>query len=280
MQIINGQAVAAYIKQQAKKECEVLSEAGKTPGLAVIIVGEDPASLVYVKNKITACKEVGINSFCYKLPADTDESTISDLIEKFNNDQNVDGILVQLPLPKTLNERSILSKIDVGKDVDGFSAEQMGKLLLGEGCLSSCTPSGVIQLLKYYNIPIAGKKAVIVGRSNTVGKPMALMLLSEDATVTICHSRTQNLSEITKTADILVVAIGKGKFIKRDMIKEGAVVIDVGMNRIDGKLCGDVDFDAVSEKCSFITPVPGGVGPMTVAMLINNTVQSAKTRMN
>ena len=276
MQIIDGKKVASDVKSRVKKEVEDLSFRGISCGLAVIIVGENPASKVYVRNKIASCQEVGIKSFSYELPENVSQKEVCELIDTLNADKGIYGILVQLPLPKHLNEREILSKIDVKKDVDGFSPEQIGKLLLGEECLKSCTPAGVMELLHAYDIPIEGKRAVVIGRSNTVGKPMALMLLSENATVTVCHSRTKNLAEITKQADILVVAIGKGRFVTEDMVKDGAVVIDVGMNRIDGKLCGDVDFDNVSEKCSFITPVPGGVGPMTVAMLMHNTVTAAK----
>ena len=276
MQIIDGKKVASDVKSRVKKEVEDLSFRGISCGLAVIIVGENPASKVYVRNKIASCQEVGIKSFSYELPENVSQKEVCELIDTLNADKGIYGILVQLPLPKHLNEREILSKIDVKKDVDGFSPEQIGKLLLGEECLKSCTPAGVMELLHAYDIPIEGKRAVVIGRSNTVGKPMALMLLYENATVTVCHSRTKNLAEITKQADILVVAIGKGRFVTEDMVKDGAVVIDVGMNRIDGKLCGDVDFDNVSEKCSFITPVPGGVGPMTVAMLMHNTVTAAK----
>ena len=277
--LIDGKAVAAQVKQRLQKEAEELAAKGKICGLAVLIVGDDPASKVYVRNKILSCQEVGIRSFSYEFPAETQEKEIIDLIEKLNVDDNIDGILVQLPLPKHLNERKILSYIDTDKDVDGFSPEQMGKLLLGEKCLPSCTPAGVMELLRSYNVDPEGKRAVVVGRSNTVGKPMAVMLLQKNATVTVCHSKTKDLAEVTRQADILIVAIGKGRFIKKDMVKEGAVVIDVGMNRVDGKLCGDVDFDEVSPKCSLITPVPGGVGPMTVAMLMQNTVTAAKSKL-
>ena len=277
--LIDGKAVAAQVKQRLQKEAEELAAKGKICGLAVLIVGDDPASKVYVRNKILSCQEVGIRSFSYEFPAETQEKEIIDLIEKLNADDKIDGILVQLPLPKHLNERKILSYIDTDKDVDGFSPEQMGKLLLGEKCLPSCTPAGVMELLRSYNVDPEGKRAVVVGRSNTVGKPMAVMLLKQNATVTVCHSKTKDLAEVTRQADILIVAIGKGRFIKKDMVKDGAVVIDVGMNRVDGKLCGDVDFDEVSPKCSLITPVPGGVGPMTVAMLMQNTVTAAKSKL-
>lgn len=275
MIIIDGKAVAAAVKQEQKKRVDGLKAEGKKCGLAVIIVGEDPASKVYVRNKMLSCQEVGIDSYSYELPENTPEEQIISIIDKLNADDKVNGILVQLPLPKHIDERKVLKSIDPEKDVDGFSAYQMGKMVLGEKCFPSCTPRGVMELLHYYKIDVSGKHAVVIGRSNTVGKPMALMLLKDNATVTICHSKTQNLAEITKQADILVVAIGRGRFVTEDMVKEGAVVIDVGMNRIDGKLCGDVDFDNVKEKCSYITPVPGGVGPMTVAMLMKNTVDSA-----
>lgn len=275
MTIIDGKKVSQDIKAGLKQRVDKHKAAGGSCGLAVIIVGEDPASKVYVRNKILSCAEVGIESFHYELPENTTEEAIINIIKKLNADEKVNGILVQLPLPKHLDERKILACIDSNKDVDGFSSYQMGKLVLGEPCFPSCTPQGVMELLKYYEIPISGKNAVVIGRSNTVGKPMALMLLKENATVTICHSKTANLKEITQKADILVVAIGRGRFVKADMVKEGAVVIDVGMNRIDGKLCGDVDFEGVKDKCAFITPVPGGVGPMTVTMLMKNTVDSA-----
>ena len=275
MILIDGKAVAAAVKEEQKRRVDELKSAGKTCGLAVIIVGDDPASKVYVRNKMISCEQVGIESYSYELPEYTPEEKIISIINELNKNDKVNGILVQLPLPKHLDERKILKVIDPEKDVDGFSAYQMGKMVLGEKCFPSCTPRGVMELLKYYDIPISGKNAVVIGRSNTVGKPMALMLLKENATVTICHSKTQNLAEITKNADILVVAIGRGRFVTEEMVKDGAVVIDVGMNRVDGKLCGDVDFDNVKDKCSFITPVPGGVGPMTVAMLMKNTVDSA-----
>ncbi len=272
--IIDGKKVSSEIKSILKEKLANNKYNGIDCGLAVIIVGENPASKVYVRNKILACEEVGIKSYQYELPEDVTEEKIIGIIEELNEKEDVFGILVQLPLPKHLDERYILSKINPEKDVDGFSSYQMGKLVLGERCFPSCTPRGIMELLRAYNIEICGKNAVVVGRSNTVGKPMAFMLLKENATVTVAHSKTENLTQITKQADILVVAIGKAKFIKKDMVKEGAVVIDVGMNRVDGKLCGDVDFDEVSEIASFITPVPGGVGPMTVTMLMNNTIDA------
>ncbi|MCI5791181.1 MAG: bifunctional methylenetetrahydrofolate dehydrogenase/methenyltetrahydrofolate cyclohydrolase FolD [Clostridiales bacterium] len=274
--VIDGKKVAAQIKSQLNIEVEEFKRKGGECGLAVIIVGENPASKIYVRNKIASCVEVGIKSYHYELPEEVDEEEVINLIEELNENKEVYGILVQLPLPKKFNERRVLAAINPEKDVDGFSSYQMGKLVLGEECFPSCTPRGIIELLHAYNIPLEGKRAVVVGRSNTVGKPMAIMLLKENATVTVAHSKTQNLGELTLQADILVVAIGKAKFIKENMVKEGAVVIDVGMNRVDGKLCGDVDFEAVKNKCSYITPVPGGVGPMTVTMLLKNTVDAAR----
>lgn len=274
--VIDGKKVAAQIKSQLNIEVEEFKRNGGECGLAVIIVGENPASKIYVRNKIASCVEVGIKSYHYELPEEVDEEEVVNLIEELNANKEVYGILVQLPLPKKFNERRVLAAINPEKDVDGFSSYQMGKLVLGEECFPSCTPRGIIELLHAYNILLEGKRAVVVGRSNTVGKPMAIMLLKENATVTVAHSKTQNLGELTLQADILVVAIGKAKFIKENMVKEGAVVIDVGMNRVDGKLCGDVDFEAVKDKCSYITPVPGGVGPMTVTMLLKNTVDAAR----
>lgn len=274
--VIDGKKVAAQIKSQLNIEVEEFKRNGGECGLAVIIVGENPASKIYVRNKIASCVEVGIKSYHYELPEEVDEEEVINLIEELNANKEVYGILVQLPLPKKFNERRVLAAINPEKDVDGFSSYQMGKLVLGEECFPSCTPRGIIELLHAYNILLEGKRAVVVGRSNTVGKPMAIMLLKENATVTVAHSKTQNLGELTLQADILVVAIGKAKFIKENMVKEGAVVIDVGMNRVDGKLCGDVDFEAVKNKCSYITPVPGGVGPMTVTMLLKNTVDAAR----
>lgn len=273
MKIIDGKLVSAAIRNDLKNEVAAMQ---KTIGLAVILVGDDPASCVYVKNKEKACAEVGVTSYKFAFPADSTEKEIEEKINELNAAPNINGILVQLPLPKHLNERKILSFIDPKKDVDGFSPYQIGKLLLGEDCLVSCTPQGIMQLLSYYDIPVAGKHAVVIGRSNIVGKPISLLLLKENATVTICHSRTKDLAEITRQADILVVAIGKPRFVTEDMVKEGAVVIDVGINRVDGALCGDVDFENVAEKCSFITPVPGGVGPMTVTSLMYNTIKAAK----
>lgn len=273
-QIIDGKKISAEIRSDLGKKVAELKENGIELGLAVVLVGSDPASSVYVRNKIKACEEVGIKSLSYYLPEETKESELEELILSLSKDEKVNGILVQLPLPKHINEDKILSLIPVEKDVDGFSAESSGNLMLGKKCLAPCTPNGVIQMLKREKIEIAGKNAVIIGRSNIVGKPMAMLLLQENATVTICHSKTKNLAEVVSNADIVVVAIGRPKFLKPEMVKEGAVVIDVGINRVDGKLCGDVDYDAVAPKCSYITPVPGGVGPMTITMLMYNTIST------
>lgn len=277
MNIIDGKVVSQNIRQEISREVATLNEQGKNVGLAVIIIGQDPASKVYVKNKINACKETNIQSFLYELDANISQDYVLNLIDTLNKDDNVNGILVQLPIPKHLDKEEILSRISVEKDVDGFSAEQAGKMFLGEEALVSCTPQGIIELLKAYNVEIEGKNAVVVGRSNIVGKPVATLLLQENATVTVCHSKTKNLSQFTSNADILVTAIGKAKFVTKDMIKNGAVIVDAGINRDEnGKLCGDVDFDDVFDKCSLITPVPGGVGPMTVTMLLKNTLIAAK----
>lgn len=273
--IIDGKKVSSEIRASLKRRVARLAESGIACGLAVIIVGEDPASKVYVRNKILACEEIGITSRTFLLPEETCESELLDIVSELNKDAAINGILVQLPLPSHLNERKVLAAIDPEKDVDGFSSYQMGRLVLGERCFPSCTPNGIIELIKAYGIELCGKNAVVVGRSNTVGKPMAVMLLKENATVTVCHSKTRDLGKVTAAADILVVAIGRAKFITREMVKDGAVVIDVGMNRVEGKLCGDVDFEGVMDKCSYITPVPGGVGPMTVTMLMKNTVDAA-----
>lgn len=274
--IIDGKALSEKIRSELKAEAETMASRGKHPGLAVIKVGNDPASEVYVRNKINACKALGVSSFSYELTENTNEETIIALIDDLNEREDVNGILVQLPLPKNLDEKKILAKIDVKKDVDGFSAYQMGMLTLGSPELVCCTPSGVIELIKSTGESIEGKNAVIIGRSNIVGKPLALLLLLENATVTVCHSKTKNLAEIASKADILVAAIGKPKFVTENMVKKDAIVIDVGINRVDGKLVGDIDFEAVKDKASFITPVPGGVGPMTITMLIKNTLKAAK----
>lgn len=273
MQLIDGKKISAELREKIKKQ---IKDHCISVGLAVILVGDDPASKVYVSNKEKACADVGIRSYRYLFDAAVEEKEILDKIRELNSDDSIHGILVQLPLPKHLNERKILNCIDPKKDVDGFSPYQIGKLLLGEDCLVSCTPQGIIRLLDAYDIDISGKNAVVVGRSNIVGKPVSLLLLQRNATVSICHSKTENLTDYTRKADILVVAIGKERFITEDMVKEGAVVIDVGINRgKDGKLHGDVDFESVSGKCSYITPVPGGVGPMTITSLLLNTIKAA-----
>lgn len=274
MAIIDGKHVSDLIRDELKDEIAKINEQGDIIRLAVIIVGKDPASEIYVRNKIKACEYVGIESLCYTFPENVSEEEILSLIDKLNNDESVYGILVQLPLPNHLNKKRILNKINVCKDVDGFSAYQAGRLFLGENALVSCTPKGIIELLHRYNIDLVGKNAVVIGRSNIVGKPTAMLLMQNNATVTVCHSRTTNLAEYTKKADIIVLAVGKPQFLTSDMIKDGVVVIDAGINRVNGKLCGDSDFEAIKNKCSFITPVPGGVGPMTVTMLLKNTLQS------
>lgn len=276
-QIIDGKLTSAKIREEIKAEAAALTAKGTQPGLAVIIVGEDPASQIYVRNKEKACDEVGFYSEKYALPAETTEAELTALIEKLNKDKNIHGILVQSPLPKHLDEKRIVAQILPCKDVDAFSEENVGKITLGTPRFLPCTPAGIMELLSRYNIETKGKHAVVVGRSNIVGKPMGLLLLGADCTVTTCHSRTVDLAKYTREADILVAAVGKSKLIKGDMIKEGAVIIDVGMNRDeDGKLSGDVDFEACEKKASYITPVPGGVGPMTITMLLQNTLTSAK----
>lgn len=276
-QLINGKEVAEKIKLQVKEEIKSL---GKDITLAVVIVGDNPASKVYVNNKKKACKLVGIQSLEYGLPENTSEDELLSLIDRLNNYNYVDGILIQLPLPRHINTDMVIERINPEKDVDGFTAINTGKLWLGQYDIAPCTAIGVIELLDYYNIDIAGKHCVIVGRSNIVGKPVAALMLERNATVTVCHSKTQNLYDITRTADILITAVGKPKFITRDMVKDGAVVIDVGINRDEnGKLYGDVDFENVKDKTTAITPVPGGCGPMTVAMLVKNTLEAAKSQM-
>ena len=276
MTIIDGKHVAETMREELKKRVSEAKEKGKTVRLAVVIAGNDPASEIYVKNKSKACADVGIASDTVRLPGTVTQEELEKTILSLVEDETVDGVLLQLPLPAHLNERKALALIPARKDVDGFSAENVGMLTLSlRDGNRSCTPHGIIALLDYYKIPIAGKHAVVVGRSNIVGKPMSLMLLSRDATVTICHSKTENLAKYTKDADILVVAVGKANLVTGDMVKHGVVVIDAGMNRENGKLCGDVDFASVSEKASYITPVPGGVGPMTITMLLYNTVKAA-----
>ncbi len=279
MKLIDGKAVSAEIRKELEVEVKKLKEEkGITPGLAVVLVGEDPASKTYVASKEKACEKIGIYSEGHKLSADTSEEDLLKLIDELNNKDEIDGILVQLPLPSHIDEKKVLDKISPEKDVDGFHPINVGKLSIGEEAFIPCTPHGVIKLMEHENIEMAGKKAVIIGRSNIVGKPAAMLLLQKNATVTICHSRTKDLAKVASEADILVAAIGKPNFVTADMVKEGATVIDVGINRVDGKLVGDVDFESVKEKAGYITPVPGGVGPMTITMLLFNTVVSAKRK--
>ncbi len=274
-QIIDGKAISTSLKEELKEKVTALKEQGIEPCLAVILVGEDPASTIYVNNKKKACEFIGIKSLSYELPETTTQDELLALIEKLNADDSVNGILVQLPLPKHIDEDAVIGAISPLKDVDGFHPQSVGSLCIGRKGFVSCTPAGIIELLKRSNVEIEGKECVIIGRSNIVGKPMALLMLRENATVTVCHSRTKNLKEVAKRADILIVAIGKPKMITAEYVKEGAVVIDVGIHRLEGKkLCGDVDFDDVAPHTSAITPVPGGVGPMTIAMLMKNCVDS------
>lgn len=277
MALIDGKAVSLQVKQMVKQECDKLKTKGVTPGLAVIIVGDDPASQVYVRNKEKACEECGFYSVKYALDADTTQSELNALIDKLNKDEKINGILCQLPLPKHLDDKEVINRIDPIKDVDAFHPVNVGAIMIGDYNFLPCTPAGVMELIHSTGVDVTGKKAVVIGRSNIVGKPMAMLLLHENATVEITHSKTLDLKSITKEADILVAAIGRAKFVTADMIKNGAIVIDVGMNRDEnGKLCGDVDFENVKDKCSFITPVPGGVGPMTISMLMRNTLTAAK----
>lgn len=279
MTVIDGKKIAAEVRAELKAEtAELEAQYHKKVGLAVVLVGEDPASQVYVRNKIRGCEETGIRSFAHYLPADVSQKDVVALVRSLAEDPAVDGILVQLPLPAGLNADEILACIPSEKDVDGFSAENLGRLAMREEGTVACTPLGVMELLSRYQIDVRGRRAVVLGRSNIVGKPMALLLLNADATVTVCHSKTAGLKDICAEADILVAAIGKPKFVTADMVKDGAVVIDVGINRVEGKLVGDVDYEEVSKKASYITPVPGGVGPMTIAMLLKNTVSCARRR--
>ena len=281
MQIIDGKKVSAEVKAEVARETALLKEQGVTPGLAVVIVGDDPASRVYVNNKKKACELVGFMSEEYALPASTTQQELLDLVEKLNNKKEINGILVQLPLPSHLDEKQVIEAINPIKDVDAFHAVNVGKIMIGDYDFLPCTPAGVMEMLSYYNIPVEGKNCVVIGRSNIVGKPMAMLLLHKNGTVTICHSRTRNLKDVCLGADILVAAVGIPKFVKADMVKQGAVVIDVGMDRDEnGKLCGDVDFENVKEKTSYITPVPGGVGPMTIATLMKNTLKACKLQNN
>lgn len=278
--ILDGKAVSAAIKKEIAEEIKLLnSKLGLQPGLAVIQVGDNPSSAIYVRNKKKACDETGIISFEHHLPSNTTEQELLNLIKQLNESREVHGILVQLPLPSQIREHVVLEAIHPDKDIDCFHPYNVGKLMVGKGTLLPCTPAGIIELLDRNKVIIQGKKAVILGRSNIVGKPAAIMLLQRNATVTICHSKTENLKEVTLQADILVAAIGSPLFVKEDMVKEGAVVIDVGMNRFDKKLAGDVDFDKVSHKAAMITPVPGGVGPMTIALLMKNGLTAFKMQM-
>ncbi len=277
MQIIDGKAVSAATKNRIKGEVEALKAQGISVGLAVIIVGNDPASQVYVGSKERTCIELGMLSKKYELPESTTMDELLALINELNESPEIDGILCQLPLPKHLDETAVINAIRADKDVDAFHPVNVGKIMIGDFDFLPCTPAGIMEMLSAYNIDVCGKNCVVIGRSNIVGKPMSMLLLHKNATVTICHSKTQNLAEICRQADVLVAAVGRPYFVTEDMVKEGAVVIDVGMNRPEGgKLCGDVDFDNVAEKCSYITPVPGGVGPMTIAMLMQNTLTAAK----
>ena len=280
MSIIDGKKVSSHIKDNIAAEVKILkNKTGKTPGLAVVLVGDDPASAVYVKNKNKTCKNIGFQSFEHILSENTSEDKLLNLINELNNDDQVNGILVQLPLPSHISSKKILVSINPQKDVDGFHLENVGRLVTGNALFKPCTPAGIIKLLDEYKIEIEGKNAVIIGRSNIVGKPVSFLLLERNATVTICHSRTKDLPSITRSADILIAAIGKPNFVSLDMVKNNAVVIDVGINRLDGKLVGDVDFTSVSKRASLITPVPGGVGPMTIAMLMENTLQAFKNSL-
>lgn len=280
-EIISGKIVSEQVKNRVKAEAEKLKEQGVNIGLAVVIVGNDPASRVYVNSKKKACEYVGFTSYEYALDENITQQELLDLVEVLNNDKKVNGILVQLPLPKHIDENAIINAISPEKDVDAFHPFNVGKIMIGDFAFLPCTPAGVMELIDSTGVEIAGKSCVVIGRSNIVGKPMAMLLLHRSGTVTICHSKTQNLKEICKNADILVASVGKPNFVTADMVKEGAVVIDVGINRLEnGKLCGDVKFDEVSEKAGWITPVPGGVGPMTIAMLMQNTLTAGKLQNN
>lgn len=276
-ELIDGKALAQKIRGELKGECDKLKEQGIFPKLAVIMVGDDKASKIYVKNKSKACEEIGIAYEEFLLGSDISLEELLNLIDTLNNRDDIHGILLQAPIPKNLDINAAFNRIDYRKDVDGFNPINVGKLVIGQDCFISCTPFGIIRMLEEYGIEIEGKNAVVVGRSNIVGKPVSQCLMAKNATVTVCHSRTRNIEEVARNADILVAALGKPKFIKGDMVKDGVVVIDVGINRTEeGKIVGDVDFDAVSKKASYITPVPGGVGPMTIAMLMTNVIKAAK----
>ena len=275
--ILDGKAVSAKVKEEVKEEVEALKKQGVSVGLAVIIVGNNPASRTYVNNKKKACEAAGILSEEYALPEETTQEELLALVEELNHKDSINGILCQLPLPKQLDEEAVIAAISEKKDVDAFSAVNVGHIMIGDYSFLPCTPAGIMEILRHYNIDVEGKECVVIGRSNIVGKPMAMLLLHQNGTVTICHSKTKNLKDVTSRADILVAAVGIPHFVTADMVKEGAVVIDVGMDRDEnGKLCGDVDFAAVEPKASYITPVPGGVGPMTIATLLKNTVTAAK----
>lgn len=277
MVLIDGKKISGQIRNRLAEEVQELKKkTGKTPGLATVLVGDDPASAVYVRNKNKICGELGFQSFEQKLSADTSEEQLLQLVGELNSNKNIHGILVQLPLPDQIDSEKILQAIDPKKDVDGFHPVNVGKLVVGNALLTPCTPTGIIELLDHYDIEISGKHAVIIGRSNIVGKPVSMLLLQRNATITICHSRTQDLEEVTRSADIIVAAVGRANFVTEEMVSEGTVVIDVGINRVDGKLTGDVDFEPVSKKASHITPVPGGVGPMTIALLMENTLKAFK----
>ena len=278
-QIIDGKAISAKVKAEVREEADALKAKGIPIGLAVVIVGNNPASRVYVNNKKKACAEVGFESCEYALPEETTQEELLALVDKLNNDDKVNGILVQLPLPSQIDEKAVINAIRPEKDVDAFHPVNVGKIMIGDFAFLPCTPAGVMELIKSTGVDISGRECVVIGRSNIVGKPMAMLLLHKNGTVTICHSKTKNLSEVCRRADILVAAVGRANFVTADMIKEGAVVIDVGMNRLEnGKLCGDVNYAECFEKAGYITPVPGGVGPMTIAMLMRNTLTSAKIR--
>lgn len=273
--VIDGKATAAKIRASVKNDCDkIFAVHGKRPKLAIVLVGDNPASQIYVASKERACAEVGMESVVVRLPENADQNIVEKTVSELCLDETINGVMVQLPLPKTLNEKPVLELIPFEKDVDGLTSANAGRLFHGEKCLVPCTPKGVIALLKEYDIPLSGKNAVIIGRSNLVGKPLSILLLNENCTVTVCHSKTERLSDFTKKADILVVAIGKDRFVKSDMVKPDAVVIDVGINRTEDGLHGDVDYQSVKEIVGYITPVPGGVGPMTVAMLLQNTVEA------
>ena len=280
MVLIDGKKVSAEVRSSLVEEAKQLKEkTGRVPGLATVLVGDDPASAVYVRNKNKICRELGFQSFEQKLSADTSEAKLLQLIKELNSNNDIHGILVQLPLPSQIDSEKILQAINPNKDVDGFHPINVGKLVVGNALLTPCTPTGIIKLLDYYEIEISGKHAVVLGRSNIVGKPVSMLLLQRNATITICHSRTKNLEEITRSADILVAAIGKANFVTENMVSKNTIVIDVGINRVDGKLTGDVNFEPVSKKASYITPVPGGVGPMTIALLMENTLKAFKESM-